>query len=200
VERVWEVSYAAAWLLLVLELLTLLAVLCVVGRVHLKRSADAHALITDEGPGIHSVMPEFEGVDTGGRLIHSGDFRGRDVVLLLMSPHCIPCERVLGALRPVQRRLRICPEFLVVLEATRPEIDALARCYHFKTSPIVDEQAEVRSRLGIDRTPYGFLIDSEGIVRMKGVISDGGQLEGLIGRRGRHIRGMAWQTLGEASG
>src|SRR5438876_823698 len=53
--------------------------------------------------------------------------------------------------------------------------------------------AHVRNALGISRVPYGLLVDAQGIVRMKGVVSDRAQLESLIRRRGRHIGRLEWE-------
>jgi hypothetical protein len=59
---------------------------------------------------------------------------------------------------------------------------------------VVDPAAALRTGLGVSRTPYGFLIDREGVIRMKGVISERGHLEGLINRRGRYLGSNVWQV------
>lgn len=195
-ERVWLLSYGLAWLLAVAQGLTLVALFWAVGRIHLKRAPEAHALITDEGPEIHSLMPAFEGWDTAGRRIRGSDYQGRSMVLLLVSLGCGPCERLLRDLNATRRGLVSAPEFVVVMEAPRPEAEAYRQRYRLECPVLVDEGAAVRGLLGVARTPYGFLIDPQGVVRMKGVVNDRGQLEGLIGRRGRYIGGLAWERSG----
>jgi hypothetical protein len=85
------------------------------------------------------------------------------------------------------------PEFLVVMEGSRAEAEGYARRYCVGCPVIPDEEDAIRARLEIERTPYGLLVDSEGVIRMKGVVSDGWQLEGLIGRRGRRLGGLSWE-------
>jgi methylamine dehydrogenase accessory protein MauD len=199
VEKAWLVSYVLAWLLVAAQGLTLVALLWVVGQIHLKRSPDAHALITTEGPEIHSLMPEIEGLDHEGRWIRGRDFRGRNLVLLLLSPGCAPCEQLLREVQATQRGLTSCPEFLAVIEAPGNEAESYLRRYRLNFPVIVDEDASIRAGLRVTRTPFAFLIDQEGVVRMKGVVNNRGQLEGLISRRGRYIGGLVWETEDDLS-
>ncbi len=85
-ERLWLVSYFAAWLLVFAQALTLVAVLSVLGRINMRRSIDAHALITQEGPPMHELMPLFEGHQLDGRPLRLQDYRGKELVALLVSP------------------------------------------------------------------------------------------------------------------
>jgi methylamine dehydrogenase accessory protein MauD len=199
-ERAWLVSYGMAWLLAAAQALTVVSLLWVVGRIHLKRAPEGHALITDEGPEIHTSMPEFGGLDTTGRVIRGTDYAGRSLVLLLLSPECAPCKRLLRSVGPTQRGVESPPDFVVVMEAGRSEAEAYRRRYRLSVPVIVDEEARIRTGLGVDRTPYGFLIDRAAVVRMKGVVNDRGQLEGLIGRRGRYIGGLTWHEEEESAG
>jgi methylamine dehydrogenase accessory protein MauD len=193
VERLWLVSYVLVWAIALAQGATLLALLYQVGRIHLKRSAYSHALITDEGPQIHAPMPPFEGTDLQGRRVLGSDYRGRNLALLLASPRCAPCEALARQIEGTRRAMRRPPDFLLVLEASREAAGHYARRHGLKIPVIPDENASLRTGLGIDRTPYGFFIDDEGVVRMKGVVNDRGQLEGLIGRRGRYIGDLGWQ-------
>jgi methylamine dehydrogenase accessory protein MauD len=192
-ERVWLVSYIAAWFLASIQLLSLAALLVGIGKIHLRQSTETHALITDEGPEIHSLMPEISGTDPRGGLVHIGAYRGREVVLLLVSPGCLPCDRILSDVRHLRQGGRHLPAMLVTIDGSA---DA-AREYFDHERPgltiIADGAGHIRRDLGVDRTPYAFLVDREGVVRMKGVINHAGQLDALIHRRGRHIGGMAWQ-------
>jgi len=193
-ERVWLVSYILAWLLVAAHGLTLVALLWAVGRIYLKRDASHLVLITDEGPEIHSFLPQLEGVDAAGRLLRSSDYRGQSLVLLLLSPGCVPCEQILRDLHATQRGLAPAPEFLAVVEGTRQQAAGLRQRYRLTIPIIADPDAAIRAALGVERTPYGFLVDPEGVVRMKGVVNHRGQLEGLVHRRGRYIGGLTWQA------
>jgi methylamine dehydrogenase accessory protein MauD len=172
--------------------LALVSLLSTVGQIHLKRDPKAQALITDEGPELHSPLPEFEGRDTTGRLIRVADYRGRNLALLLLGAECPPCEQ-LGCVVPrTYHALEHPPEFLIVLDATPGEAAAFILRHRLDCPVIIDKDASIRTLLGVERAPYGFLIDASGVVRMKGVVNNRKQLEGLIGRRGQHLGALTW--------
>jgi methylamine dehydrogenase accessory protein MauD len=198
-ERVWWVSYGLAWVLVSAQLVLLVALCWVVGRIHLKYAPEAHVLITDEGPLIHSELPAIEGRDTTGRWIRSSDYRGRQLALLLLGPECPPCEQLAGSLPATRRGLFDPPEFLVVLAGTRSEADEYVKAHRLGCPVIGDEDGTIRQQLQVDRTPYGFLVDGGGVIRMKGVVNDRWQLEALVSRRGQYLGGVFWDPNAAAS-
>jgi methylamine dehydrogenase accessory protein MauD len=195
-ERIWLASYFLAWFLVAAQGLALIAALCVLGRIHLRSDLQAQVLVTDDGPAIDAPMPEFEGVDAAGKPVRSRDYRGEELLLLLLSPDCAPCEQLLREVEESRRHLLFETEFVSVMETHREEVARSTKRYRLRFPVIVDPEASLRKQLGVARTPYAFLIDAEGIVRMKGVVNRGAQLEALIARRGTHFAGLEWQTEG----
>jgi methylamine dehydrogenase accessory protein MauD len=193
-ERIWLVSYAVAGLLVTAQGLALLALLWALGRVHLRSAPEAQALITDEGPDIHEAMPPVQGLDTSGRWICSNVYRGRELVLLLLSPDCAPCERLLHDIRAISAPCDTGPAFLAVLEMPASEAKRTMRRHRLRFPVIVDENATLRTALGVGHTPYAFLVDAAGVLRMKGVVNNRTHLEGLIDRRGEFLGDDIWQA------
>lgn len=194
-ERFWIVTHVLGWGLGLLQLAVLIALFWAVGRIHLKDTRAFHALITDEGPGIHEPFPPFTGRDVVGRFVESHDYAGRAFVLLLVSPECAPCEQLLSALNPAMQAIPGFPEPVVVMEGDSVHAELTARRYRLNCPVVVDPDGTIREVLEVKRTPYAFLVDEAGVVRMKGIVNSGGQLEGLVRRRGRHIGNLEWQTV-----
>lgn len=193
-DRFWLLTYIVAWALVLIEGFALCALFSILGRVHQMSAPRAQALITEEGPDLHTALPPLAGEDSTGRLLRAADFQGRELALLFLSPGCAPCEQLLRHLRsrPVDDQKQAV--VLVVLEATRGEADEITRRYTLRCPMIVDPDAHLRLQLGVERTPYAFLVDADGVIRMKGVVNDGIQLAGLINRRGQFLGEELWQT------
>ena len=128
-ERVWLVSYTAAWILALVHGMALVALLWIVGRIHLRSAAEARVLITEEGPPLNTSMPDFEGRDAQGRAVHSRDYRGGEMALLLLEASCAPCLRLLRALQAKGPPLPFEPSFLVVMEGTPNDVERTLRRY-----------------------------------------------------------------------
>lgn len=194
-EKIWILSFVLASVLTIVHGTILVAMLCILGRIHFKTMPAARALVTEDGPEIHTAMPPVEGTNVDGRPVRTTDFEDTDYVLLFISSDCEPCGPVLRAIHATQRDLARPVEFLAVLEAPLDEARRIIRRYRLRFPVIVDEHEQIRKRLGIRRTPYGLLVDSEGIVRMKGVVNNRGHLEGLIHRKGRNFAGLSWDPV-----
>jgi peroxiredoxin len=194
-ERLFIVANVVTAALLVIAGLSLFALLSAVGQVLRKVKAHYYVLITDEGPELHTTMPDFEARTIAGTMVRSADFQGRDVVLLLVTAECAPCVSVLAAMERVKASQYEPPNFVIVVEGA-PEVAArVAGRYKISEPIIADEDGLIRSGLGVTRTPYGFSIDGAGVVRMKGVLSHGDQLEALLSRRGRSVGTLSWESI-----
>jgi hypothetical protein len=173
--------------------LALVVALWALGNIHLKSPLGHHALITNEGPPLHRMMPDIVGHDAnGGRISSRRDQDHSEVVVLFLSVGCGPCEELLRVIGRTRRGLIIPPRFLAVLEASHAEARRYVRRYRLDFPVIVDENGRIRADLGIERVPYGFLVDQDGVVRMKGVTNNRQQLEGLIAGRGHYLHAPAW--------
>jgi methylamine dehydrogenase accessory protein MauD len=194
IDRLFLGSFVIGWVLVIVFGLIIAFVLQLLGEIHLKSRLGHHPLITDDGPELHERMPEFRGHNLGGGLITVSDFRGRPLVVLFLSLTCGPCEGLFRTLTRTRRALLRPPEFLLVVEAARPEADRILQPYATDVSAIIDPDAAIRTSLGITRVPYGLLVDEDGVTRMKGITNTRRHLEGLIAGRGHMPEAVSWQT------
>jgi methylamine dehydrogenase accessory protein MauD len=192
-DRLFLASFAAGGLLAIALAFTLVLTLKILGEIYLRSPLADDVLITDEGPALHQGMPMFSGQGVDGRPISLSDFAGRSTITLFVSVGCAPCKEILGALRATKRGLIRPPDFLVVFEGPAARAQEYVRRYRLGETVIVDEAAVIRRALGIERVPYSFYIDRDGVIRMKGVTNRRQQLEGLIAGRGTYLENPVWQ-------
>lgn len=165
----------------------LAAVVVAIGRIEQLRLPAARALITDDGPPLHAPIPPFEWRALDGALLTSADYAARETLMLFVSPDCPACDSVLASLRAVSRTDRRRVDLVLVVDGDTATAGRVARQARCRARVVADELGVIRSSLAIARTPVGLLVDSGGVVRMKGVVNNGAQLEGLIRRRGRRL-------------
>jgi len=193
VERFIVLSFTAATALLVLQGALIVAMLCALGRIHLRISSDGKVLITDEGPRLHDSFPSFSLPDAQGRLVQIGPFYEQEMALFLISPGCGPCEQLLKAMTRVRNRLIYPVRFVMVIESSVSDAAAYQQRYRSHFEVLSDPDSTLRQRFGVERTPFGFLVDEQGFLRMKGVVNNLEQLEGLLRRKGRYIGALVWE-------
>jgi methylamine dehydrogenase accessory protein MauD len=195
-----KLQFAALWAITLLEGMALITVFTILGRIHLKRGDGIKALTTDEGPRVGVPLPEWSGTNLYGESVRSEEFLGRKWVLLFASPGCVACEHFFPAVEKTRRSLPEPVEFVFVMEARPEEIKQAVRRYRLNGTVVTDERGFLRDSLGIERTPYGFMIERDGQIKMKGVVNDRLMLESLIEGRGHWFRGLTWETAGTSGG
>ena len=199
-ERFWMLSTVLAVLLMAAVNVTTFAAMTMVGRIHLKRKGGGgQALITEDGPEIGEAMPEIAGRDLQGRAVRLTQSPGREAVVLLTSQTCSSCRTLLHSVRATVKDWSMPIDVYVVLEATPENAGKLIRLFRIPVPVIVDETNAIGRGLGVARAPYGFLVDDQGVVRMKGVVTNRDQLEGLFARRGRGGGGLMWEHSDQAA-
>lgn len=167
-------SYGALWVLVVLEILVLLGLIQAVHR--LQQAGSSMATESDgQSTMIGKYLPGFQVVDRRGLQIDSIGFRGRNVVLLFVSPTCKGCARVLDNLAPLSRR----GEVIVLCRGSNRECEQLAR-QHSLTIPVgLDVDDKVSDLLHINGVPTAVVIDPEGRIRSYGYPEFGAEAEAV---------------------
>ncbi|HZU69427.1 MAG TPA: hypothetical protein VFA09_19275 [Ktedonobacteraceae bacterium] len=101
-------------------------------------------------------------------------------LLLFADPNCSSCQSTLLSLERLAPRLTQSMQLLVATTA-EPAVIAAAEAFRQATVEIGRIPADVSMRLyRTTVTPFGHLIDPEGIVRAKGVVADEASLRKLV--------------------
>lgn len=151
-----------------------------VGVLH-ERIAPAGALVVGDGPKVGEPAPRLEvAALDGARLALGGpDPDGRGTLLLFVSPTCPVCKTLLPVARRVARdegralRLVLASDGPIEEHAAFVAREGLAEVPY-----VVSMELGLAHRVG--RLPWAVIVDAEGIVRARGLVSSREHLESLF--------------------
>jgi methylamine dehydrogenase accessory protein MauD len=132
---------------------------------------------TKDGPALGAVTPVTELTTTTGKTISLTTGRERNLILLFLSTSCGFCRKVAEYLNEFANSA---PEDLVlVFGAVEPEkLRDFVKEFHLAELPIVISP-ETRSAYSVVGVPYGFALDTRGVIRGKGVVNNDDHLDSL---------------------
>jgi methylamine dehydrogenase accessory protein MauD len=174
VETFLVVSNIALWGAVIVQVVFILALFRYVGLL-LNR-------IPRQGPPLGQGAPRREVLDIEGEKHVVGAPSHWHQVLIFTSPHCPWCEQMAPHLAPFRASLGPDYDLLLVLADQMSAGDA--RSYAQRVGGHATLKVAVASELfesyAIPGTPYGLLIDKEGIVRSKGTMNTLTDLQTLV--------------------
>jgi len=161
-ENLLAVSNIALWVVVIIQALFILAFFRYMGLL-LDR-------IPPQGLPLGKSAPRREVVDIAGGKHVLGEPSQHHQILIFTSPHCPWCEKMAPDIAPFTASLGPEYDLLLVLHDQPP--DGEAQAYAERLGGGVPLPMAVAPELfetyGVPGTPYGLLIDKEGIVRTKG--------------------------------
>lgn len=181
----WLISYVALWLLVLLLVILLLGLTREVGGLH-SRIGPPGVLATDDGLDIGALAPDFTTTEVpGGGEVHVRAASGRDALVLFISPNCELCRKVLPTLAKSWAAWQRVVNIHVVCEGTEEEVRSLIDQTKAQISMLADPSLRIRTAYGLPPAPFAFLIGSMGMVRLKGLVTSGDDIDRLVEGRGR---------------
>ena len=173
-ENFLVISNIALWGVVILQTLFILALFRYLGLLLNRLPA--------QGPPLGKSAPQREVVDIEGEKHVLGAQSQRHQILIFTSPTCPWCEKLAPDIAPFASSLG--PEYhlLLVLADKKPADEARAYAQRLGGgAPLSLAIApELFESYAIPGTPYGFLIDKEGIVRTKGTTNTLTDLQTLV--------------------
>ncbi len=174
------VSNVALWFVVTALALVLLAVVRQLGVLH-ERITPVGALMLANGLKVGEAAPRLEAQDLDGRALSVGAARAdeRATLLVFVSPTCPVCK----ALLPVLKSSLTCErEWLDIILASDGDIASqreFVQRQRLGGFPYI-----VSTPLGISyqvsRLPFAALIDSQGVLRARGIVNSREHLESLF--------------------
>ena len=173
-EKLLIVSNIALWGVVIVQVVFILALFRYLGLLLNRLPA--------QGPPLGRNAPQRNVVDIDGEKHALGVPSQRQKVLIFTSPHCPWCEKMAPDVAPFSASLG--PEYdLLLILANKPP-DGEAREYAKRLGGGAALKLAVASELfesyAIPGTPYGLVIDKEGIVRSKGTTNTLTDLQTLV--------------------
>jgi methylamine dehydrogenase accessory protein MauD len=183
--EIWLASYVVLWIVVAMLSFVVVGLLRQLGLIQLRLGPDPGALITREGLERGTLAPDFTAPDAlTGVSSRLADLRGHMVLLVFLTPTCISCRQLMPHLRDIARdRARDIAVFTIChgSEATCGEF---AQAFRLDVPVLVDGPNAIAASYDVQMTPFAFLIDVDGVIRLRGVVNTWPQLESLIAEEG----------------
>ncbi len=194
----WAASYIVLWLVVAALAELCMGLLRQLGLIQLRLGADPGVLITPEGLPRGTPAPEFEGIDIGSRrLVKLHDYRGRKVVLAFIAATCGSCRALVPHLNDIAREWRDSIDVIVVCYGSEPASEEYVRQLRLDAPLISDPTNAIALRYDTHVTPFMFLVDESGLIRIRGVVNTWPQLEALLNEEGTFQGERPWKPLKE---
>jgi len=166
------------WITVLGLVVVMLGLMRQVGLLH-ERSSPMGAMITDHGPDIGDKAPEFELPDYFGSSARIGGATadGRPTLLMFTAPTCPVCDKLFPIIKSIARAEKI---GVVMISDGAPEEHARFLETHDLGQIRYVVSAEIGMAFQVGKIPYGVLLDSEGVIRAKGLTNTREHLESLL--------------------
>lgn len=174
--EVLSISVVLLWVAVLLLSLLLLALARQIGVLH-ERIAPLGALVLDQGPAVGEKAPIFEVKDLKGMTVRIGGAREVSQMIVFISSNCPVCKKVLPIAKQVAREEGF--ELILVGDEKPEGLIALAKVMGFDAVPIVNAP-EVGRSFKIGKIPYAIILDTDGVIRAKGLVNSREHLESLV--------------------
>lgn len=193
---IWLLSYLLLWALVAVLILLVVGMLRQIGQLQMKTDPEQGVLVTDDGLPLAEPAPAFEAREAFEDRVVSFPPGRRKAVVIFLSTTCQPCYELVPHLNGFWEKERSSYEFYIICSGSREQVREFARLYNAVFPMVYDADGEIVQRFQHRRTPYAYLVDEHGIVRMKGVVNEEKTLRALIQLRGTRRDEEAWQLTG----
>ena len=170
-------SQVLVWLALGVMAVVMFAMVRQIGILH-ERVSPMGALVTDRGPEVGEMAPEMTINDLKGAPVHIGGERksGRSQLLLFVSPNCPICKKLLPVAQSFARGERL--EIALVGDGDVDQQRQMIRDFRLERETYLNS-AQIGMAFHVGKLPYAILIDSDGVIRAKGLVNSREHLESL---------------------
>lgn len=184
------VSNLVLWAVVVALILVVLALVRQLGILH-ERIAPAGALLLERGLKVGEAAPVVAVSDLDGqsRSIGAAAADGRSTLLVFISPTCPVCKALLPVLKTSRRSERQWLEVVLASDGAEEEQRRYIAANGLGELPYV-LSAPLGMAYQVGRLPFAALIDSQGILRARGLINSREHLESLFEAQRRGVASL----------
>ncbi len=171
-------SNVLLWLALIGVTVVMLGVLRQVGLLH-ERSSPMGAMITDHGPEIGDLAPSFDIPDHFGANLRIGgpNPQKRATLLMFTAPSCPVCDKLFPLIKSISKAEKVS---VVMISDGQPDEHERFLAKHELGDIRYVVSAEVGMKFQVGKIPYGVFLDSDGVIRSKGLTNTREHLESLL--------------------
>lgn len=156
----FDISYAALWILVILQSVILLGLVRMVSQLQQSGATSNSTATSGE------EAPQFSAVDLSGKTINNADFAGRLTALLFVSSRCPSCMTTLAELNALAYKSM--GNMIVICRTGREDAEMLAETYKLNVPVIADEDDRISQLFGITSVPTAVLINARNRIQSVG--------------------------------
>lgn len=176
------VLYLVVGVLVMVNVVLILMVLGLareVGRIQV-RLGPLGARVLDSGPESGEPGPSFQGLtDHLGRDTSIAGFRSTPQLLMFTGPKCTTCKALLPGIKALAKAESDL-EVVIVSDGTQEEHDEFLAVAKVGPELHYVDAREVGISYQVGTTPYGVLLDAEGVIAAKGLCNNMSHVESLL--------------------
>lgn len=148
-----------------------------IGVLH-ERLAPLGAMVSDRGPAVGQAAPRIDAITTHGRIeLGRPSASGRSRLLLFVSADCPICKQLIPTAKSFVRDERI--DVLFIGDSDTADHDRLVERAGLRGHDVTNSTA-LGLAFHVSKLPYAVLLDSDGVVRAKGLVNSREHLESLV--------------------
>ncbi|MFZ3591776.1 methylamine dehydrogenase [Bacillus sp. DJP31] len=167
------ISYIILWLLIVPLIILNLVLFRQLGIMVMGTARG----INDSGVPIGKKLPFFESYNLEGVRWNLGNEVGKPSLFLFVSPRCTECKKILPDFIKITSIYKVNP--ILFIFAEKEEAREYIKKIGYKGQSLIISHEQAMS-LDVSATPFAYAIDSEGIVKEKGLVNTYGHIEKYV--------------------
>ncbi|MBD7968397.1 thioredoxin fold domain-containing protein [Paenibacillus gallinarum] len=167
------ISYAILWLLVVPLVILNLILFRQLGIMIMGTARG----VNQSGIPVGERLPAATTTHLDGRQWSTEELKGRPALMLFGSPTCRECAEILPDFQLMTKEHQVKPILMLFSSAELAEDYAHQIEYE---DEVVLVSSEFAHQLDVQVTPYAYAIDSQGVIRHKGLVNSREQLESYI--------------------
>ncbi len=173
---IWLVSYIALWGVVLFQGVVIFVLVRQLGVIYLGTAQG----VANDGLDVGKEAPDFSLRGLDGEQLSLASFRGTPLMLIFGSPTCAPCRGLIPDLNAFARDRA---EELRVLFLSRSDDESTRRFaseQNIEVPIAAHPDEELPNSYEARVTPFGFLVDNDGVIRAKGLANNREHLELLL--------------------
>jgi methylamine dehydrogenase accessory protein MauD len=188
------ISNVVLWVMVIILSLVVLALMRQIGVLH-ERVFPAGALMTPVGPKVGEAAPvaTLKSISGGDVQVGGKNATGLATLLLFISPSCPVCKTLLPIVKSVLRAEKRTAQIVLASDAEssaeQQQHELLIQQYQLPAERYVLSRPLGLSFM-VEKLPFAALIDSDGVLRAKGIVNSRELLESLFEAHARGVTSL----------
>lgn len=173
---VWLASYIALWAIVLFQGVVIFVLLRQLGVIYLGTAQG----VANDGLDVGHAAPDFSLTKLDGSSVSLSSFQAKPLILIFGSPTCAPCRGLIPDLNAFARDRANELGVLFLSRGDEESARRLADELSIEVPVASHPDEKLPDAYEARVTPFGFLVDEQGVIRAKGLANNREHLELLL--------------------